>query len=45
MKGYDAVKSQQFGRGSCRPLIAIAANPEKQVVSPMLEVDGQGQCP
>ncbi len=41
-KGYDGIKAQQFGRNICQPLIAIAANPEKEVVSPMLEVDGQG---
>jgi alpha-mannosidase len=41
-KGYDGIKAQQFGRGVCQPLIAITADPEKQVVSPMLKVDNQG---
>jgi alpha-mannosidase len=42
VKGYDGIKAQQFGRGICQPLIAITANPEKRVVSPMLEIDGDG---
>ena len=38
---YDAVKAQRFGRESCRPLLAISANKNKEVVKPLLKLAKQ----
>ena len=39
---YDPVQAQRFGREISQPLIAISADPAKNVVEPMLEVKGEG---
>ncbi len=35
---YDAVAAQQFGRGVCQPLQALAASPDKPAAAPLLTV-------
>ncbi|MBI9018366.1 MAG: hypothetical protein JEZ07_14025 [Phycisphaerae bacterium] len=40
--GYDAVEAQHFGRGICRPMLAVQVDAQKPVVQPMFKLLGDG---